>query len=72
MVAEIGDKIFILSCDICEEDAPQMFKNIGTLAEHRKKYNWVRRTDMNGSYDVCLECQKREVDSDVERRHNHA
>jgi len=51
-------KPFLLVCDICGDDAGQLFDEFYEAVEYKKSNGWKSQKNAKGEWeDVCSECQ---------------
>jgi len=63
MINKFGD-IYILNCDICGEEALEIFDDFYDTVQYKKDNGW-KSQKRNGEWeDVCPECQESEVEQD--------
>ena len=57
MINKFG-KSYILSCDICQEEAEETFYDFYDAVKFKRDNGWKSQKDENGEWmDICPECQ---------------
>ncbi len=51
---------YSLSCDVCGEEAPEIFDDFYDAVEYKKQYGWKSQKRKGEWEDICPECQEAE------------
>jgi hypothetical protein len=58
--------LFLLTCDICGEEHPDVFSSFEEAVEAEKDDGWKTQKYDGEWEDVCPECQENEINEDFE------
>ena len=57
MIDKFGG-VYSLTCDICQEEAPEQFFDFSEAVDYKKQNGWKSQKRKGEWEDVCPECQE--------------